>query len=36
MISQELNDRITRAGKGQPAGEVLRRYWHIARQDDHR
>ena len=30
MVSQELNDRITRAGKGQPAGEVLRRYWQPA------
>ncbi len=30
MISQELNDRLTRTGKGQPAGEVLRRYWQPA------
>ena len=30
MVSQELNDRITRAGKGRPAGEVLRRYWQPA------
>ena len=30
MISQELNDQITRVGKGTPAGEVLRRYWQPA------
>lgn len=30
MISQQLNDRITLVGKGQPAGEVLRRYWQPA------
>lgn len=30
MISRELNDRLTRAGKGRPAGEVLRRYWQPA------
>ena len=30
MISQELNDRLTRTGKGEPAGEVLRRYWQPA------
>ncbi|WP_425403593.1 Rieske 2Fe-2S domain-containing protein [Hwanghaeella sp.] len=27
MMSQEQNDLITRIGPGQPAGEVLRRYW---------
>ena len=30
MIGQELNDRLTRTGKGCPAGEVLRRYWQPA------
>lgn len=30
MIAQELNDLITRTAKGQPAGEVLRRYWQPA------
>ena len=30
MISQELNDRITRIGPGTPAGAVLRRYWQPA------
>lgn len=30
MISQELNDLITRVGPGAPAGEVLRRYWQPA------
>jgi len=30
MISQALNDRMTRTGKGQPAGEALRRYWQPA------
>lgn len=30
MISQELNDQMTRVGPGQPAGEVLRRYWQPA------
>ena len=30
MIGQELNDRLTRTGKGRPAGEVLRRYWQPA------
>lgn len=28
MLSQELNDRLTRVGKGTPMGELLRRYWH--------
>ena len=27
MISAEQNDRITRTGRGTPAGELLRRYW---------
>lgn len=30
MISQELNDSITRIGRGTDAGEVLRRYWQPA------
>ena len=30
MISQELNDRITRIGPGTPAGAVHRRYWQPA------
>jgi len=30
MISQELNDQLTRVGAGKPAGEVLRRYWQPA------
>ena len=30
MISRELNERLTRTGKGKPAGEVLRRYWQPA------
>ncbi|WP_158968515.1 aromatic ring-hydroxylating dioxygenase subunit alpha [Chachezhania sediminis] len=30
MISQELNDTITRVGPGTAAGEVLRRYWQPA------
>ncbi|SMX42719.1 Rieske 2Fe-2S domain-containing protein [Maliponia aquimaris] len=34
MISQELNDQITRVGRGQPAGEVLRRYWQPAALSD--
>jgi len=30
MISQDLNDRITRVGPTAPAGAVLRRYWQPA------
>ena len=30
MVSQELNERLTRTGRGRPAGEVLRRYWQPA------
>lgn len=30
MISEELNQRITRVGPGTPAGAVLRRYWQPA------
>jgi 5,5'-dehydrodivanillate O-demethylase len=28
MITQAENDLMTRVGKGTPAGELLRRYWH--------
>lgn len=34
MISQQLNDTITRVGPGTPAGEVLRRYWQPAALSD--
>lgn len=34
MISQDLNDRITRIGQGTPAGAVLRRYWQPAALTD--
>ena len=34
MMSRELNDRLTRTGKGEPAGEVLRRYWQPAALSD--
>lgn len=34
MISQELNDQLTRVGPGTPAGEVLRRYWQPAALSD--
>ena len=30
MMSQELNDSLTRVGRGTDAGEVLRRYWQPA------
>lgn len=30
MISQEMNDSLTRVGNGSDAGEVLRRYWQPA------
>ena len=30
MISQEMNDSLTRVGPGSDAGEVLRRYWQPA------
>ena len=29
MLSQEENDFLTRVGPGTPAGEFLRRYWHV-------
>jgi len=28
MLSREENDLLTRVGRGTPAGELLRRYWH--------
>ena len=28
MLSQELNDRLTRVGPGTPMGNLMRRYWH--------
>lgn len=34
MLTQEQNDRITLTGAGQPAGELLRRYWHPAALTD--
>jgi len=34
MISQELNDSLTRVGRGTDAGEVLRRYWQPAALSD--
>jgi phenylpropionate dioxygenase-like ring-hydroxylating dioxygenase large terminal subunit len=34
MISQQLNDQLTRVGPGQPAGDVLRRYWQPAALSD--
>jgi 5,5'-dehydrodivanillate O-demethylase len=30
MLTQAENDMITRVGPGTPAGELLRRYWHVA------
>ena len=29
MLSHEENDLLTRVGPGTPAGELLRRYWHV-------
>ena len=29
MLTQAQNDELTRVGKGTPAGELLRRYWHV-------
>ncbi|WP_146345855.1 aromatic ring-hydroxylating dioxygenase subunit alpha [Falsiphaeobacter marinintestinus] len=34
MISQEMNDSLTRVGRGTDAGEVLRRYWQPAALSD--
>ena len=30
MMSQELNERLTRTGRARPAGEVPRHYWQPA------
>jgi len=30
MLTQAENDALTRVGRGTPAGELLRRYWHVA------
>jgi 5,5'-dehydrodivanillate O-demethylase len=30
MLKQSENDELTRVGRGTPAGELLRRYWHVA------
>lgn len=30
MLTQAENDALTRVGPGTPAGELLRRYWHVA------
>jgi 5,5'-dehydrodivanillate O-demethylase oxygenase subunit len=30
MLDHEENDLLTRVGSGTPAGELLRRYWHVA------
>ncbi len=29
MLASEMNERLTRVGPGTPAGELLRRYWHV-------
>ena len=34
MISQQMNDSLTRVGPGSDAGEVLRRYWQPAALSD--
>src|SRR5919106_1717185 len=28
MLSEELNEKLTRVGPGTPMGELMRRYWH--------
>ncbi|MXY59868.1 MAG: Rieske (2Fe-2S) protein, partial [Chloroflexi bacterium] len=28
MLTQEMNDRVTRVGPGTPMGDLMRRYWH--------
>jgi 5,5'-dehydrodivanillate O-demethylase oxygenase subunit len=30
MLTQSENETLTRVGPGTPAGEMLRRYWHVA------
>ena len=34
MISQEMNDALTRVGPGSEAGSVLRHYWQPAALSD--
>src|SRR5204862_6642045 len=29
MLTQEINDRLSRVGPGTPMGNLLRRYWHV-------
>lgn len=29
MLTREENETLTRVGRGTPAGELLRRYWHV-------
>jgi 5,5'-dehydrodivanillate O-demethylase oxygenase subunit len=29
MLTREENELLTRIGPGTPAGELLRRYWHV-------
>jgi hypothetical protein len=29
MLNQEENELLTRVGPDQPAGQMLRRYWHV-------
>ena len=29
MLSHEENDLLSRVGPGTPAGQLLRRYWHV-------
>ena len=28
MLSEELNEKLTRVGPGTPMGDLMRRYWH--------
>ena len=28
MLTQKMNERLTRVGPGTPMGELMRRYWH--------
>ncbi len=39
MLTEELNEKLTRVGPGTPGGELLRRYWHpiagVAELDGH-
>src|SRR2546428_12402179 len=29
MLTRDENEMLTRVGRGTPAGELLRRYWHV-------